>query len=279
MAECKKSKWAVVTSDHVRHRFVANMLCRRSDVVVVVSEPKTRDPSKYFETPNEGYLLARYFGDREHCERTMLADGARWDLEKEQPLIKVPNGDINNPRLVAGLVDRGVTHCLVFGASWLKEPWFEAFDGCMVNIHLGLSPYYRGSGTNFWPLHDGYPEYVGATVHVLDRGLDSGAILFHVRPDPNEHDTAHDLGNKTISKVARATFERLDWMARSDGVPQWGLDVSKFFKSRDFDVAALERMQARFATGMMCEYVENLAERAGAVTLVNEYCPVTRTVL
>jgi len=52
-----------------------------------------------------------------------------------------------------------------------------------INIHMGLSPYYRGTACNFWALYDDRPAFVGATVHLLSRGLDNGPILFHVRPN------------------------------------------------------------------------------------------------
>ena len=48
-----------------------------------------------------------------------------------------------------------------------------------INIHAGVSPYYRGAGCNFWALYDGNPHLVGATIHLLSKGLDSGPILYH----------------------------------------------------------------------------------------------------
>ena len=71
---------------------------------------------------------------------------------------------------------------LVFGTGILREPLLSAFDGRIINIHLGLSPYYRGAGTNFWPLVNREPEYVGATIHYLDAGIDTGPIISHARP-------------------------------------------------------------------------------------------------
>ena len=44
---------------------------------------------------------------------------------------------------------------------------------------MGISPYYRGTDCNFWALYDGNPELVGATIHLLSKGLDSGKILAH----------------------------------------------------------------------------------------------------
>lgn len=72
---------------------------------------------------------------------------------------------------------------VVFGASYIKGGLIEILlDRRAVNIHMGVSPMYRGSSCNFWALYDRRPEYVGGTVHLLTKGLDSGDILFHCLP-------------------------------------------------------------------------------------------------
>ena len=56
---------------------------------------------------------------------------------------------------------------------------------------MGVSPYYRGTDCNFWALHDNNPHLVGATIHMLTKGLDSGPILYHamskIKPNPFEY--------------------------------------------------------------------------------------------
>jgi methionyl-tRNA formyltransferase len=72
---------------------------------------------------------------------------------------------------------------IVFGASFIRGPLCEHLvNRRAVNIHMGISPYYRGSATNFWALYDRRPDLVGATVHLLSKGLDSGPMLFHALP-------------------------------------------------------------------------------------------------
>ena len=40
-----------------------------------------------------------------------------------------------------------------------------------LNIHMGISPYYRGTDCNFWAIYDGFPNYVGGTVMKLSKKL------------------------------------------------------------------------------------------------------------
>ena len=63
---------------------------------------------------------------------------------------------------------------------------------------MGLSPYYRGSSCNFWALYDNNPNYVGATIHMLSKGLDSGNMLFHCLPNLVESDNAFDFTMRSV---------------------------------------------------------------------------------
>ena len=72
---------------------------------------------------------------------------------------------------------------VVFGASFIRGALCEfLISRRAVNIHMGVSPFYRGSATNFWAAYDGKYDLVGATIHLLSAGLDSGPMLFHALP-------------------------------------------------------------------------------------------------
>ena len=92
-------------------------------------------------------------------------------------------------------------HYLVFGASYIKG-WLADFlvKHKAINIHMGMSPWYRGSSTNFWAMRDGNYHLVGATIHLLTHGLDSGPILFHALPEVRKYEP-FELGMEAV-KVA-----------------------------------------------------------------------------
>ena len=112
----------------------------------------------------------------------------------------VAAGACNDPAEVALMTAARPDVVLVFGTGILREPLLSAFDGRIINIHLGLSPYYRGAGTNFWPLVNREPEYVGATIHYLDAGIDTGPILAHAQADHRRVATA-----RTTSATRRSS--------------------------------------------------------------------------
>ena len=69
-----------------------------------------------------------------------------------------------------------------------------------LNIHLGLSPYYKGSATNFWPFVNNELQFVGVSFLGIDDGIDTGPIIHQIRPDFKIGDSIHDVGNKLIIK-------------------------------------------------------------------------------
>ena len=67
----------------------------------------------------------------------------------------------------------------VYGTSLLNNTILNN-NKKFVNIHLGLSPYYKGMACTLWPFYNKEPQYVGVTVHLLDNKIDNGPILHQI---------------------------------------------------------------------------------------------------
>jgi len=70
------------------------------------------------------------------------------------------------------------TDVLVTSACPLLRPEiFEIPRLATINIHRGIAPAYRGQRTIFWPLYFQDFDHIGITLHMIDRGVDTGPIL------------------------------------------------------------------------------------------------------
>ena len=175
-------KAILLTSTFRRHVFVANAVSDGCDLVGVWQEEKSFRPERYATNAEDEVVIQRHFSNRDESE---AAHFSSHDAVRVGPRVVhrvVSPGACNDPAEVALMAAARPDVVLVFGTGILREPLLSAFDGRIINIHLGLSPYYRGAGTNFWPLVNGEPEYVGATIHYLDAGIDTGPMLAHARP-------------------------------------------------------------------------------------------------
>lgn len=48
----------------------------------------------------------------------------------------------------------------------------------VLNGHMGITPRYRGVHGAYWALVNGDPDHCGVTVHLVDSGVDTGAVVF-----------------------------------------------------------------------------------------------------
>ena len=65
---------------------------------------------------------------------------------------------------------------LVHGTGILKPETFQLAP-LAVNLHCGVLPEYRGHDSTFWALHAGDYDRVGASLHVIDAGVDTGTLI------------------------------------------------------------------------------------------------------
>jgi folate-dependent phosphoribosylglycinamide formyltransferase PurN len=258
----------LLTSTFRRHVYVANTVAAACDLVGVWQEEKTFRPERYARGAADEEVIQRHFAGRDASEQRYFAAADRIRMERGAAHRLVAPSGCNDPAEVARMAECRPDVVFVFGTGILGEPLLSTFAGRIINIHLGLSPYYRGAGTNFWPLVNREPELVGATIHYLDAGIDTGPILVHARPPVERGDGPHDLGNKTIVRAAesllRAGEAHVGGTARA--VPQW--NGGRLYRRKDFSADAVRALYRNFETGMIGEYLERQALRDTAVRLV-----------
>jgi len=258
----------LLTSTFQRHVFVANTVAASCDLAGVWQEEKNFRPERYANNPDDEKVIARHFSDRDGSEARYFAghEAVRLDSGAEHRV--VPTGACSGAAEVERMIAARPDVVLVFGTGILREPFLSAFEGRILNIHLGLSPYYRGAGTNFWPLVNREPEYVGATIHYLDAGIDTGPIVSHARPSIEAGDGPHDLGNKTIVAAAQALL--LAAVAHLSGtvraVPQSG--GGRLCQRKDFSAEAVRTLYRNFETSMITEYLVARDTRDAALRLI-----------
>lgn len=57
----------------------------------------------------------------------------------------------------------------------IKEDIISYMKGNIVNLHISYLPWNRGSNPNFWSFIENSPK--GVTIHLMDKGLDTGPII------------------------------------------------------------------------------------------------------
>lgn len=249
----------VLTSVSNRHKFFVNTLAQHFNILGVVVEEKR--PEQIGETEQEGETLKKHFDERRNAENKYFGQHEEF-LVPENAVLRVPNGESNSEATFEWVKEKNPDFVILFGTSIIRDPLLSYYEGRMINIHLGLSPYYRGSGTNFWPLVNNEPECVGATIHLAILKVDAGSILAQVRPEVQEEDGSHDVGCKTIVAGAQAMIMCIEKYANKEitAEPQ-DLTGGRVYKRADFYAGAVEIMWSNFKKGMIKNYLQEKGAR------------------
>lgn len=174
-------KITVFTGNQPRHLALVKRLAERSTVVHAVLECTTLFPGQVSDFFRKSDVMQEYFGHVQRAEAALFGNASF--TPSNARTLSMKSGDLNmlDERHLADALESDAY--IVFGSSFIKG-WLADFlvSRNAVNIHMGVSPYYRGSSCNFWAVYDGRPELVGATIHRLSKGLDSGPMLYHAMP-------------------------------------------------------------------------------------------------
>lgn len=251
---------AIFTSSEPRHKFYVSQIASKHDVVSVVIEKK-RDALSSGNTLQGADLMAEHLGDFRKTERRLLGSAPDFPV----PALEVPTGFINSELVVEELAFKKPEIVLFFGTSIVNDLILSVPPHRFLNLHLGLSPYYRGTATNFWPLVNGEPELVGATIHWATLKVDGGPIVHQVRPDFSATDTVHEVGCKAIQAGAKGVLHVLDLIEQKgrefpDGKAQ-DLSSGKVYRRKDFNEASIIKLRENMSSDMLGAYLKSKKER------------------
>ena len=258
----------LITGDQLRHRWVASTLHRTLGLAGVVSEqvPALPVDSASATLTEDEQIIQKHFEERDAVEKVHL--GREVDFP-EVPVRHVPRGESNSPETRAWVSEQRPDVVFLYGSSIIRPPLLTDYP--TINLHLGLSPYYRGSGTNFWPLANGEPECVGCTIHLAVEDVDAGGVLHQVRPPVEPVDRAHEMGTKALMAAVAAIPAVVEAYraGRIQPVKQ-DLSAGTVYKRRDFDAASVRRLWANLESGMIREYAEAQDTRNARFPIVGQ---------
>jgi len=201
-------KVTIFSSNQPRHLNLVKAISNFADEVFFISEVNTVFPGSVEDFFKKTQIMQSYFEKVISAEKKLFGEVRFIGNNIRQLSIKL--GDLNKLGYCHLKDALSSDVYIVFGSSYIKG-WLIDFlvENKAVNIHMGLSPYYRGSSCNFWALYDEKPNHVGATIHLLSKGLDSGDILFHCIPKGYEMDNPFDFTMRSVLVAQNALVDFL----------------------------------------------------------------------
>lgn len=125
----------------------------------------------------------------------------------------VPAWDINGERTRHIIENAAPDLILVSGAPILKQSIYAIPPRGTVNLHFGISPAYRGMHTMLRPWQQRDYANIGATLHSVDAGIDTGPVLARLYPAITPDDTIVSIEAAIVRLAASTVLEFLTWRA------------------------------------------------------------------
>lgn len=185
---------------HSRHLFIMSEVLKHCDEVLsIIMEREEVIPSVPKSLNNHDKLLfEKHFANRKRIEDKNYGDLHFEKVFENCKSLVVSHDELNSVKVANEVSDFRGDMAFIFGSGLILNPVFSALPKNKINIHLGLSPWYRGAATLFWPFYLLQPQFCGVTFHQISNEPDAGELIHQLVPRLELGDTIHDVGAKCI---------------------------------------------------------------------------------
>jgi len=91
---------------------------------------------------------------------------------------KVHFSSVNDESCIALLTELNPDVVIVNGTRIISKKMLESTKAVFINMHTGITPKYRGVHGGYWAMVNNDAENCGVTIHLVDKGIDTGGILY-----------------------------------------------------------------------------------------------------
>lgn len=246
----KKIKLVVLTGNGLRHHYFLWNLAGNPKFSII----KAYCEGNAYQHAGMPYqelhkTLAHHFEARDQVEREFFGPYV-CERTSSLEIERLEKSHINDSRVVQDIIASNPDLLICFGTSLIRSDLLNVFAGRFLNVHLGLSPYYRGSGTNIWPLINWEPEKVGVTFMYMDAGVDTGEVIHQIRADYIVDDTPHTIGNRLIQRMVKTYSDIIENYPKLQRMQQIKSD-GRYYRSSQFDEVACKTLYENFSCGLV----------------------------
>ena len=251
-------KVIILTGSEIRHEYFRKKVASDKLISVTASfcEGSERSLANRMRMNSKTSLIETQHVDSRLQSETDFFNEYISNVEDKSKPNFINKGDINKLNVVNEIIELKPDLLVCYGSSLIKSELLTRFQNKFLNVHLGLSPYYRGSGTNVWPLINCEPEMVGATFMYIDSGIDTGEIIHQIRADIFLGDSPHTIGNRLIRKMTKTYAEiivKFPYLERE----KQPVNEGKLYLNKDFTSESCKQLYHNFEQGMIENYINS----------------------
>tara|TARA_B110000967_G_scaffold209643_1_gene266798 strand:- start:2090 stop:2890 length:801 start_codon:yes stop_codon:yes gene_type:complete len=195
----------LITGDHPRHKYLVDCFVKIFPNVTWIIQKR----EKFYPTINESFsadiqrLHQIHFQKRQDAEYKFFSKKAgNLSMNKINQIFQINGEDFVNGKLKL-ILNRIKSKILItYGCEKIPKDILRIIKCHKWNIHGGLSPWYRGTITHFWPSYMLEPEYTGMTLHELTNEIDGGDIVHQSSVNLNPNDGIHENACRVVKNFS-----------------------------------------------------------------------------
>ena len=207
--EARQHNIVVMTGKDLRHQYFIKKLNYKFRIAAVFIDTPVY-PSPPHATEEEHLAWNWFFDRRQLFEKTTITPKLSIKSKNVPNYYYLKKGEINSPKTRAILKQYMPGFIAVFGVGIIDEITLSLYPNSIFNLHVGLPKFYRGSSCNFWPIHNCDLTNLGATIHQVEKGIDTGKISaenhIHLKPNDNEQSLLWktlEIGTKLMEETIK----------------------------------------------------------------------------
>jgi methionyl-tRNA formyltransferase len=259
----------LITGNSFGHRYLANKLASSIELAGIVTDEGPPGGTGGWRRLWKRYTLLQ-MGSRVGLRVLAIVrkDTARWEIRAKEILgedclsFQTPNlvrriRGVNSQESVSLIESLQPDVLLVFGTSVVRAPLLSLARKIVLNLHTGISPYYRGTDCYFWPLHNHELNMLGATVHECTAQIDGGRIFATGQASLQPHDDMFAVFYRCVTKGAELYVNVVqDLIAgRLDGGTPQNLQVGREYKAVMRGIKADLKVRLQVKRGLIRRYL------------------------
>ena len=258
-------KVIIITSRELRHKFLCHFLSSKKNINLLYGIHE----NNILLSSNK--KLRKYKIFRKHLKLRSISEKNYFgSYTKKYNKICVKKDMINKPSFINKIKRDDPDYIITFGCSILKSNYLDKLKDKTINIHLGLSPYYKGSGTNFFPFVNNELQFLGSTLMKISKKIDDGKIITQIRPKIYNSDKIHDIGNRIIFNTAK-TLAKIILCKKIQISKKKFKYKSRYFKRKDFTLEALKKAYYNVESGIIRNYLKNAKKMQKKFPIIERY--------
>jgi folate-dependent phosphoribosylglycinamide formyltransferase PurN len=141
-------------------------------------------------------IFNKHFQDRSTIENNFF--GLDYEKKPQVPTLNVSLTELNSKKVWDFTKKINPQVAISYGVHKLTDETLSHLPADKWNSHGGLSPWYRGCITHFWPSYMLEPQMTGVTLHMLTAQLDAGPVVHQTVANLVKGDGIHDLACRAV---------------------------------------------------------------------------------